>query len=159
MKPLRLFLSLFLLLTAGHSFAGVVSDDTGPTVEIDTPAVGALLTDEKIVFSGTADDNKQTPATGDTVDLSGLSLVQYRFAGSKKWRNAIVVMGKITITTTPATATAPATTTTTQAQSTWVFAFKLKKGQSRTVSIRGKDRLGNYGDITTVRVKRARYGS
>ena len=158
MKPLVLALSLLMLAVTPRSFAAVEADDAGPTVEVVTPAIGALLTDEKIVVSGTAEDNKQDPAvTGNTVDFATLSLVQYRFAGSKKWRNAIVIMGKVTKTTTAATATAPAVTTTTQEESRWVFSFKLKKGQSRTVSIRGKDKAGNYGDVTTIRLKRQRF--
>ncbi len=158
MKSSLLALSLLLLIATERGFAAVEPDTVGPTITITTPAIGAVLRDEKIVVAGTSKDNKQDPTAvaaggaANTVNLAGVKNVQYRFAGEKRWRSAILIPGAATTTT---TGTPPVTTTTT-GDPTWVFQFKSRKGQSQRVSIRGLDKSGNEGDIITINLKRSR---
>ena len=148
MKSPLLALSLLLFVATERGFAIAEADIVGPTITITTPAIGAVLRDEKIVVSGTAKDNAQAPTpvatggTANTVTLAGVKSVQYRFAGQKKWRTAILIPG----TTSGTTTTDP----------TWVFQFKSRRGQSQRVSIRGLDNNGNEGDIITINLKRSR---
>ncbi len=147
----RLFLPLALLTFAAMERGSAVEekDVVGPTVTITNPALGAIIKNEKIVVSGTVTDNKQDPSAVavtvpvtpvNTVTLAGVKAVQYRFNGSKIWHNAILIPG--------ATSTAA---------STYAFTFRLKKGSTKSVSIRGQDNNKNEGDITTIKVKRRSY--
>jgi hypothetical protein len=150
MKSLLLALSLLFLTAIDRSFAAVEPDIVGPTVTVVNPAIGVLATTELVVVSGTAKDNKQAPtattaATPNTVNLAGVRSVQYRYAGQKSWRKAIIIPG--------------ATAGTTTADPTWVFTFKLAKGANKRVSIRSTDNEGNIGDIITIRIKRSRASS
>ncbi len=155
MKSLLLALSLLFLTAIDRSFAAVEPDIVGPTVTVVNPAIGVLATTELVVVSGTAKDNKQAPtavatgATANTVNLAGVRSVQYRFAGQKSWRKAIIIPG--TASGSGATATA--------GDPSWVFTFKLAKGANKRVSIRSTDNEGNIGDIITIRIKRSRASS
>jgi hypothetical protein len=160
MKYTLLALSLLFLAAAERGFAIAEADTVGPTITITSPAIGAVLKNEKIVVAGTSKDNKQDPTpsaaggTANTVTLAGVKYVQYRFAGEKRWRQAILIPGTATTTTTGTGATAVTTTTT--GDPTWVFQFKSRRGQSQRVSIRGIDNNGNEGDIITINLKRSR---
>jgi hypothetical protein len=145
MKKIILALTLLALAAPTRSSAAVEKDIVGPTVLILTPGLGAVglpQKAEKVVVSGTVTDNVQPAATGNTATASGISLIEYRFAGSKKWRSAIIVTGP--------------TSTTGTTVSDWVFTFKLNKGSNKKVSVRGKDKEGNYGAVITFNVKRSR---
>jgi hypothetical protein len=157
MKTTLLALSLLTLAFAGIGLA-VEVDQLGPTVKIVTPAIGTLPAEEKVVVSGTVSDNAQTGATA-----KGIGVLQYRYSGSKKWRNAMIIPGKSTaavpeVKNADGTVKTPGVAATT-GDGTFAFSIKLAKGETKSVSVRGKDKGGNIGDTITLRIKRSRTGA
>lgn len=143
---LRRLLVLVSLFATGHSVAQE-ADITPPTFTWQNPAAGSIQPSDSITVSGTATDPTQAAVgTGATVVAQGIKRVEYRLAGSKKWKTTILIPGTTTGTGSSATTSGP----------TWVFTLKLGKGKSTWVSVRAIDLSGNESDIVSRQIKRSR---
>lgn len=95
------------------------------------PAAGTVVNETNVVFSGSATDVAGT-GTGETI--SGVDRVEFRISGFKSWRRATL-------------------TARGQASTDFFFTVPIRKGYSRTVFIRVRDRKGNESDTIGRRIR------
>jgi len=117
----------------GQSSVGNIRDTGLPVLDPANilPVAGTVVNETNVVFSGTATDVAGT-ATGETI--SGVDRVEFRISGFKSWRRATL-------------------TARGQSSTDFFFTVPIRKGYSRTVFIRVRDRKGNESDTIGRRIR------
>ena len=138
----NIFLTLSLLTVGASAQSGVSNiRDTGvPTLSDLTPEAG-LTNETRIVFSGTATDTAGSTSNSDgtarTETISGISRVEYRIEGSRRWRRATLTARNAETTT-------------------FFFTVSVKKGKTRRIYVRARDRKNNESDTIGRRFKHSK---
>jgi hypothetical protein len=117
---------LIAISAAFYAFAAAAqaqnADTSPPTITMDTPVNGVAVATDRITVEGEATDDV------------GVSRVEYRIEGRRRWRRAIVL-----------------------STGAYTFSFKnTKKGRARRVYVRAIDAAKNESDTIGRKIFRAR---